>query len=139
MKITQTKSTNNVESNFITLIYLIVCMAGILLLYVGHNQRKDSVKVSATISQVTKGRDADGDKDYDAYVNYKYEGKEYKDVHLSYYSMSMKEGKEIKIHINPDNPTKVYASSYLFLFGWFCIIMGAIGLYAMNLDVIRYK
>ena len=83
--------------------------------------------------------DADGDKDYDAYVNYEYEGEKYKDVHLSYHDFSMKEGKKIKIRIDPDNPTKVYASSYLFLFGWFCLIMGGIGVYAMNQYVIRNK
>ena len=56
------------------------------------------------------------DKFYYTYVDYKYNGIEYKDKNLGYYSPSFHEGDEIEILINPDNPDEItYKSSVTLL------------------------
>lgn len=130
---------NSNDNNLIMFILVIVCVISMTVMFTGYNQRKDCVKVTATISQVIKGRDADGDEDYDAYVDYVYKGKKYTDVHLSYYSLSMREGKKIKIYIDPNNPTSISGANYLMLFGGFFLAIALVGFYAMNQNVIHKK
>ena len=48
--------------------------------------------------------------DYDVYVNYSVDGKEYTGK-SDYYSGSYKEGMEIKISYDPNDPTKIHGDS----------------------------
>ncbi|MBQ8086747.1 MAG: hypothetical protein IJ232_11650 [Lachnospiraceae bacterium] len=64
------------------------------------------------IDEIERGYDEDNvmQYDYDVYVNYSVDGKEYTGK-SDYYSGSYKEGMEIKISYDPNDPTKIHGDS----------------------------
>jgi hypothetical protein len=65
------------------------------------------------VSTNDKGEE-ETDASHDVYIAYDYEGKHY-EREMSHYSSGMYEGKEVKIFINPDNPSDISAPGDIFL------------------------
>lgn len=86
---------------------------------------KKAVHISGTIVDIEIYRDHDGDRHHTAYVDYEYEGREYLDVRLGYYSRTMDVGDVITLKIDPDKPGKVRAKNEsLFT----CVFLGIMGI-----------
>lgn len=97
---------------------------GLKTLIFGLANKTDVVEIDAIISCIENDRDSSGDTSHDVYVNYEYDGEEYTNVPLNYYSSSMYEGKNITIKINPDNPSEPSNTMLVVLFGG---VFGGIG------------
>ena len=76
--------------------------------------------------------------DYKVYVDYAVDGTRYRDVPLGSYSAFMKEGKQITVRYNIENPAQVHTSSatiavwVLFLSGGVCLFFSIGGLIFMR-------
>lgn len=88
--------------------------------------------VSAIISEITTRRDSDGDKHYDVYVSYTYEGEAYTNIKLGLYSSGMREGGRYTIYIDPAKPyspkTKqpVFVCFIMLLFSGVFVVVGIV-------------
>lgn len=76
---------------------------------------KNAVEVSAVISEIESYRGSDGDTSHRVYVDYFYDGQEYRDVRLNEYSSGMYEGKEIQLMLDPNNPRKLMSNIGLYI------------------------
>lgn len=85
-----------------------------------------AVEITGEITRIESYRDRDGDRDYDVYVSYKYEGVEYVDIPFNEYNSGMYEGDLITLLVNPNNPTKIRSVNGDFIAGIIMIIMGLI-------------
>ena len=81
---------------------LVMIVAGICIRVNTGNFAEDAGEITGTISSIEKYRDMDGDIHHYVYVNFTYNGKEYRNVELSEYSSSMYEGKKITLLFNPE-------------------------------------
>lgn len=89
---------------FFGLIGLVFFLIGVVWLILGIRFVSNAEEVYGVITDITSYRDSDGDRHYTAYVNYEFDGEYYYDVALSSYSSSMREGKEVKVLVDPENP-----------------------------------
>lgn len=104
-----------------TIIYIILGIFAILGIYsmimgvsmlVSSSTSKASTEtVVAEITRISKQTDSKGEVSYFVFVDYEYEGVEYKDISLGVYIASMHEGKEIEILVNPKDPTDIKITS----------------------------
>ncbi|MGN0375276.1 MAG: DUF3592 domain-containing protein [Butyrivibrio sp.] len=62
--------------------------------------------ITAVIADIKVTKSGD-DYTHDVYVNYAYNGMEYNNVPLNYYSSTMYVGEEIEIYCNKDNPSQI--------------------------------
>ena len=76
-----------------------------------------------TITEIISRRRSNDDKDYEVYVSYNVEGKEYESM-LNGYSSNFYEGKEINIYYDKNDPNKIGMKSLDLLF----LIFPGIGL-----------
>ena len=103
---------NIIARFFIGSLYFILIGAflGAVLMFVHAIKTKDKgVEVNAVISEVTSRNYVTRHgirKEYYAYVDYTYEGKEYHE-HYDYYNPTDKEGDKITITINCDRPNDI--------------------------------
>ncbi len=104
----------------------ILVVVGICVLLVGFKKPENVVTITGEIVDIVRERDHDGDVHYDVYVDYEFDGKEYKEVHLSTYSSSMYEGKEIELFIDPEKPSRPKVPGADLIAGIICAVMGAI-------------
>lgn len=100
------------------LIFLIFGLIGVGLIIGGFIYMRSSlqfqsiaVEVSGTITNITTRVDSDGDTHHTVLVSYSYGGQDFDNVHLSFYSSSMYEGKEISLLVDPGNPGHMTSSS----------------------------
>lgn len=81
--------------------------------------------------------------DHEVYVDYAVDGTRYQDVPLGSYSAFMKEGKEITVRYNTENPAQIHTSSatiavlVLFLTGGVCLFFSIGGLIFMRRQIKR--
>lgn len=106
------------NNNWIYVLFGIFGVVGTILLVVCFFVTKSSiefekkaVEITGFIVDIESYRDSDGDRHYTAFVDYQYEGREYNDVRLSYYSGSMDVGEDITLKIDPEKPGKVRAKN----------------------------
>lgn len=99
--------------NKVMLIFLIV---GALFAGVGlfvwndtNNFINNALETEATIERIDERYHGDGDTDYDVYVSYFVDGKSYYEE-LNSYNSSMREGKNITIYYNPDDPSEIMSN-----------------------------
>lgn len=104
------------------LIFLIV---GSCMLVSGAVNKSRGEEITAVVTAIDRYRDSDGDTGHKVYVDYEYDGVEYTDMPLNYYSSSMRRGKEISIAIDPDEPENILSTGVNFMLGG---IFGGIGL-----------
>lgn len=78
-------------------------------IFMGYSLRFQStaVEVQGTITSITAHRDSDGDSSHTVLVSYSYEGRDFDNARLGFYSSNMYEGKKITLLIDPDNPGRV--------------------------------
>lgn len=111
---------------------LIFMAVGILQVFAGSRFRQRAVEVRAVISSIERYRDSDGDISHRVYVSYSYGGNRYEDVRLGEYSSGMREGGEIELMIDPDNPENARTGfGIVFLpavFGGMGLIFACVGL-----------
>ncbi len=82
---------------------------------------KSAKKTEATITRINERYHGDGDSDYDVYVSYFVDGKSYNEE-LNTYNSSMREGKNVTIYYNPDNPSEIMSGDSSFIVIIFLII-----------------
>ncbi len=90
---------------------------------------KNTRNTTGTITEISASRNGDGEREYDVYVQYQADGREY-ESRLNYYSSGFYEGKEIEIYYDEENPHKIGVKSgdLLFLmFPGFGIVFFGIG------------
>ena len=81
-------------------------------------------KTTATITKITETYNAaDNNYDHDVYVSYEVDGKSYNEE-LNYYEGGYKEGQEVTIAYNPDNPAEITTGEKGF--GIYLVIIGPI-------------
>lgn len=83
---------------------LVFALIGVVWIFFGTRFVKNAEEVYGRIVNITSYTDSDGEINYKAYVDYRYDKIEYENVALNSYSHSMKVGKKIKLLINPENP-----------------------------------
>lgn len=120
------------NENWVNILFGVFALVGTILLVVCFFVTKSSIafekkaiNITGTIVDIESYRDSDGDRHYTAYVDYEYEGQEYLDVRLSYYSSSMDVGDVISLKIDPEKPGRVKAKNES-LFA--CIMLGVLGI-----------
>lgn len=64
-------------------------------------------QITAEITTISQQTNAKGEISYFVFVDYKYDGVEYKDTSLGVYTAGMQEGKLIDILVNPKEPTDI--------------------------------
>lgn len=83
----------------LTLLFSVYC-------FWSYNQVKDElVPVTAVIERIDVYRRND-DLEHEVYVSYTYDGTEYDNIHLNYYSSGMDEGDRLSLEIHPDDPAE---------------------------------
>ena len=101
------------KKNPLILVFVIFMLVGIIIAVLGVSiskmleipeERKETTK--AIISDIERERDSDGDTSYTVWVIYQVDGKEYEEK-LNAYSSSYREGKEIEVIYDKENPSRV--------------------------------
>ena len=109
--------TKTIQSNAMIYIFIII---GVVFLFIGFSTKNKGEEIKATISNIDiVDRVGDEDDSKTVYVDYTYKGNKYKNIALSYSDFTMKEGKEINIYVDPNEPTKIYGWKTSLLFGAF--------------------
>lgn len=106
----------------IGLVFLIVGLCSFISGSVNKNKGEE---ITAVVTAIERYRGSDGDTSHRVYVDYEYDGKEYTDMPLNYYSSSMRRGKKISITIDPDEPENILSTGVNLMLGG---IFGGIGL-----------
>lgn len=91
---------------------------------------KTAKEVTAVITDISYSRDSDGERHGNAFVSFEFDGKEYNDVRLNYFSSSMNEGDEITLLVNPEKPRNVRVKGevlYIILPVIFGVVFGTVG------------
>lgn len=104
---------------------MIFFLVGCSFFVIGALNKNKGEEITAVVTSIESYRESDGDIGHWVYVDYEYDGVEYTDMRLNYYSSSMSVGKKITITIDPDNPEKVLVSDFNMMFGG---IFGGVGL-----------
>ena len=105
--------------------YFIIVVSVIAIILGGWVQFFSSrgfVETTGTIVSITEEPGVDDETDYTVTVAYDVDGTHYESV-IDTYSPSFKEGKEIKISYNPENPSVVHSDD---LFGLYFMGIGAV-------------
>lgn len=123
------KKTNSLP----ILVFLIFALAGAGMLiggfvFLGNSLkfRKIAVEVTGTITEITSRMDSDGDVHHAIRVSYSYNGQDFDNVPLGYYSSGMYEGKDILLLVDPGNPAHMASKSGDTLTYVILLAMGAV-------------
>lgn len=85
-------------------------LAGAVVVFLSSQKfMSEAEEVSGVIETIETYRDSDNDVHHRAYVSYTYNGREYDNVRLSFYSSNMYEGKSITLYCDPNDPGRVVA------------------------------
>ena len=84
----------------IGIVFIVVC---VLVTNNNNEFMKTAIETTGKITDVYVSRDSDGDTTRDVYVAFEVNGEEYSG-HSSYSSSGMREGQDITIYYNPNNP-----------------------------------
>lgn len=109
-----------------TVVGIGMLIGGITILFFNQKFMSGAEKVNGVIDTITTHTDSDGETGHFVYVSYEYGGTEYESVRLGFYSSNMREGQEIMLYCDPDNPKNI-ATKWSNLFaGIILIFMGII-------------
>lgn len=93
----------------------------------------NKIDTIGTITNISSYRNNNGNRDYQVYVSYNVNGKEY-ESRLNSYSSSFYEGKEVEIYYDKDNPNEIGVKSLDLIFlifpgiGLIFVIIGVTGI-----------
>lgn len=117
------------KNNSEKLIWVSFFVAGLIFFLIGAFlsteifNYENKIDTTGIITDIESYRDIDGDVDYDVYVSYNVDGREYESK-LNSYSATFYKGKEVNIYYNKEDPNKIGMKSMDFLF----LIFPGIGL-----------
>ena len=101
------------KKNPVLKIFALFAVIGIVFVIVGvllgtalKIKEEDAVKTTATITRIESHRDSDGDTTHDVWVKYQANGRTYEEE-LNSYVAGYREGKEIEVIYDKNNPSKV--------------------------------
>ena len=123
----------------IGIVFIVVCA-----LVTSNNNKfmKTAIETTGKITDVYVSRDTDGDTNRDVYVAFEVNGEEYSG-HSSYSSSGMREGQDIKIYYNPNNPNnfKVEGETTFttIIFGILGAVFFLIGFIPIVFDIFKNK
>jgi len=100
---------------FFTIFGAVFFLIGIIVFIRTNDFISNGVEVDAEISDIHSFAGSNRHK-HDVYVDFEYEGVEYKDVYLNVYIQGMHEGEEIEIICDPDDPYNITIKSASTLF-----------------------
>ena len=106
---------------------LLFVVVGGILFYKNIEFKKIAVEGQATIVDIYKQIDSDGETSYTVIVEYVVDGQRYEDS-LDYYSAGMEIGENVKIYYDPNNPTKFSSDGVNIAF---IIFIGLGGIFAI--------
>ncbi|MBR3824066.1 MAG: DUF3592 domain-containing protein [Lachnospiraceae bacterium] len=105
---------------------VILIVSSILVFAAGKKFDETAVEITGTISYIDSYWDSDGDRHYQVYVDYDFQGHEFTDIRLGTYTSSMYEGKEITLKVDPENPGKVKTPHSYMIAGIILAVLGVI-------------
>lgn len=113
--------------------YIIFSLAGILMLIMGYvflirtmRFQKNAVEVTVVISAIERYTDSDGNTNHRVFVDYDFDGVHYHDVQLSEYNSSMREGKQLTMLVDPEDPLNVQGKMSRYIAVIVLMIMGIV-------------
>ncbi|MBR6095124.1 MAG: DUF3592 domain-containing protein [Lachnospiraceae bacterium] len=115
-------------------IAMILIVAGIILMaggiYIGYGRQNGYRPKKAIISEINPNRTTGGNRHPSVQVRYSVGGMQYM-TYLNSYSSSYKEGGEITIYYNPDNPSEIKSDMrkpgfFIALAGLIAVIAGPV-------------
>lgn len=68
-------------------------------------------EITGEVARIEEYYDSDHDLQHRVFVSYRYDGVDYENVAINFYSSSMYEGKEITLYCDPDHPHNIRAKS----------------------------
>lgn len=102
------------SEKILKLIFVFFAVVGIILLiiavlvFISNNKfASQADEIEGVIETIETYRGSNGDIDHKVYVSYTYNGKEYNNVRIRFYSSNMYEGKDIVLYCDPKNPERV--------------------------------
>lgn len=103
---------------------------------IGKKDKNDYVQITAVVSDIERFQDR-----HSVYIDYEYEGQQFRHVGYNMYTSSMRVGKEIKVLVSKYDPTDFYIGNFslifLLAFGGFGVLFGLIG--GIPLAIIQKK
>ncbi|MDE5893709.1 MAG: DUF3592 domain-containing protein [Acetatifactor sp.] len=136
------------QGNFISvLFFMIFALAGFGMLIGGFvtmakssQFRKTAVEITGTITDITSRYGSDGDVHHSVRVSYSYNGQDFDNVTLGFYSSNMYEGKDIILLVDPENPAHMTSKSgdtltYVLLL-FIGVIFAAVGIIPIIVSII---
>ena len=117
------KQGNSFTVIFFLIFALVGCavfIGGFIFMSKSLQFRKTAVEITGTITRITSHYDSDGDAHHSVQVSYSYNGRDFDNVALGFYSSNMYEGKDIILLVDPENPAHMSSKSgdtfnYVFL------------------------
>ena len=115
---------------------LLLMVAGVLVLafgcYMTFFETKGYVETMAVIERIDRFTSGTDETEYHVYVSYSVNGKTYNGM-SDYYSAGYREGQEIKIFYNPDDPEQIHGDAknfgiYLMVLGPVLTLIGIVSL-----------
>lgn len=91
---------------------MVILTGGILYAKYFYDFKQNAEEVTAEITRIEEDRNVNGDLEYRAYVSYTYDGTDYEDVYLDFFSNSMREGDKITLFCDPKEPEEVMGKSW---------------------------
>lgn len=78
---------------------MVILTGGILYAKYFYDFKQNAEEVTAEITRIEEDRNVNGDLEYRAYVSYIYDGTDYEDVYLDFFSNSMREGMKLRCSV----------------------------------------
>lgn len=88
-------------------------IGGVITTLISAKFMKNAEPVTAVITDIQHYREHDGKEGHDVYVTYQYDGVEYEDISLGFYSSSMRKGQSLEVLCDSNNPEKIRSQSGL--------------------------
>ena len=118
---------------FSGIIFLMLVIVFIVVIF--SQPSKDFVKTSAVISEIREYEEYDEEGSLvtkqEFYVDYDYNGKEYRHVHLDIGSSFMKKGQTVDVYVNPEKPYEIRSNTTAAIY-----IVGALALAMLAVTVV---
>lgn len=86
---------------------IILLVSGVLVYRSNQKFMSEAVEIRGVIESIETYRKSNGDTSHRVYVSYTYDGRQYKNMQVNFYSAGMYEGKEIALLCDPRNPDRV--------------------------------
>lgn len=130
MKIDNTKKTYRIIKIILgfffgaSIFFLITGLLITTFVYIHTNVPKENrIYTKATITEISRTRNIDGDYNYDVFANVLIDGKEV-EREIGYYDPTLYEGKEIEVYYDKDNLDYIHLDSEAMVYNIFYVALG---------------